>query len=90
MSALVVFRRIVPEPARRAIGGALERALAIAALPVLAGVAVVARLRRPRPTGRPRVVWGPEPILSYAHWSRALRKAGYESETVMELSLIHI
>ena len=36
-----------------------------------------------RGAARPRLVWGPEPILSYAHWSRALRKAGYESETVM-------
>jgi len=66
-------------------GGAtlLEHLVALPALPLLGAVALAARVRRPPRRARPRVVWGPEPILSYAHWSRALRKAGYDSETVM-------
>lgn len=83
MRALDAIRRIVPAGVRRPVVVLLERIVAIVALPVLAVAAVLARLRRPSRRERPRVVWGPEPILSYAHWSRALRKAGYESETVM-------
>jgi len=76
-------RSLLPAPARRIGADLLHRLVAIVALPVLAVVAVAARARRPPRRARPRLVWGPEPILSYAHWSRAMRKAGYESETVM-------
>lgn len=61
----------------------LEHLVALPALPVLFALAVLARLRRPSRRRPPRIVWGPEPILSYAHWSRALRKAGYASQTIM-------
>jgi glycosyltransferase involved in cell wall biosynthesis len=84
MNVLDLARRILPEGVRRVVVIILERLLAVFALPVLVVVAVAARLRRPSRRARPRVVWGPEPILSYALWSRALRKAGYESETVMQ------
>lgn len=84
MDPLQLLRRVLPAGVRRPIVVALEHALALPMLALLTVAAVVARLRRPSRRARPRVVWGPEPILSYGHWSRALRKAGYESETVMQ------
>lgn len=84
MAMLDAIRRTVPFAVRRPFVVALERAAAAVALPALVAAALAARLRRPPRSGRPRVVWGPEPILSYALWSRALRKAGYQSETVMQ------
>lgn len=85
MSALLeLIRRIVPAAVRRPVVVALEHLVAAPALPLLVVAALAARLVRPSRRGRPRVVWGPQPILSYAHWSRALREAGYESETVMQ------
>jgi hypothetical protein len=83
MNPLDTIRRLVPAAVRRPVVVMLEHLLAAPALPVLVAAALVARLRRPSSRRRPRVVWGAEPILSYAHWSRALRKAGYDSETVM-------
>src|SRR5215217_6517099 len=83
MAVLSALRSRLPAAPRRAGAALLHLLLAVPALPGLTVVALVARLRRPPRRRRPRIVWGPEPILSYAHWSRALRKAGYESETVM-------
>jgi hypothetical protein len=77
------LRSHLPAPIRAAAADLLHAFVAIPGLPVLAAVAVAARLRRPSRRARPRIVWGPEPLLSYSHWSRAVRKAGYESETVM-------
>jgi hypothetical protein len=31
--------------------------------------------------GSPRLVWGSTPIINYAYWSKAMRAAGYYSET---------
>src|SRR5215217_2815717 len=83
MAVLSALRSRLPAAPRRAGAALLHLLVAVPALPALTVVALVARLRRPPRRRRPRIVWGPEPILSYAHWSRALRKAGYESETVM-------
>jgi len=77
------LRTRLPEPARRAGADALRALAAIPALPVLVAAALLARLRRPSRRRPARIVWGPEPLVSYAHWSRAVRKAGHESETVM-------
>jgi glycosyltransferase involved in cell wall biosynthesis len=84
MDPLALLRRRLPAAPRRAGAIVLERVVALPALPVLVIAALLARVRRPSRKKRPRVVWGPEPILSYAHWSRALRRAGYDSETVMQ------
>ena len=83
MDGPTALRQRLPGGVRRAGAAVLEHLVALPALPLLVALAVVARVRRPSRRARPRVVWGPEPILSYAHWSRALRKAGYSSETVM-------
>lgn len=77
------LRSYLPDSVRNVGAGVLHRLVAIPGLPILVGAAVLARLRRPSRRKRPRIVWGPEPLLSYAHWSRAMRKAGHESETVM-------
>ncbi|HEV2776082.1 MAG TPA: glycosyltransferase [Solirubrobacteraceae bacterium] len=84
MDPLATLRRRLPAGIRRPLAVTAEHLVAVPMLPALAAVAVLARLRRSPRRERPRIVWGPEPILSYRHWSRALRKAGYESETVMQ------
>ncbi len=84
MDPIELLRRALPAGVRRPIVVAVEHVLALGMLALLTVAAVLARLRRPSRRARPRVVWGPEPILSYGHWSRALRQAGYESETVMQ------
>ncbi len=35
-------------------------------------------------TGKPRLIWGPDPILHIRYWSNALKNAGYASVTLME------
>lgn len=84
MDPLSFLRRRLPAAPRRAGAVALEHLVALPALPLLVLAALLARLRRSSRRDRPRLVWGPEPILSYAHWSRAMRDAGHESETVMQ------
>lgn len=37
--------------------------------------------RRPMPQGKPRLVWGSTPLINNRHWSRAMRAAGYSTET---------
>jgi glycosyltransferase involved in cell wall biosynthesis len=50
------------------------------------GVALAERLPtelRRRRGARPRLAWGPVPLISLSYWSRALRALGYESQTVV-------
>lgn len=77
------LRTRLPDTARVFGARVLHALVAIPGLPILIVAAVLARLRRPSRKGKARVVWGPQPLLSYAHWSRAMRKAGYQSETLM-------
>jgi hypothetical protein len=81
---IAFLRRVLPPGLRRPLTALAEHVVALTMLVPLVGAALLARARRPSRRRRPRVVWGPQPILSYGHWSRALRKAGYESETVMQ------
>jgi hypothetical protein len=41
------------------------------------------RLRR----RRPRLIWGPTPILNIKYWSEAMRTAGYESRTCVDYNM---
>lgn len=54
-------------------------------LPVFACVAtaaaLLARAVQQKPAAGPRLVWGSTPIISHSYWSRAMRTAGYSSET---------
>jgi glycosyltransferase involved in cell wall biosynthesis len=63
----------------------LVRALvAIPMLPVLAIAAVLGRLdtvSRRRRGERPRLIWGPVPIIAIKYWSTAMKARGYESRT---------
>jgi hypothetical protein len=77
------FRAHLPAAVRDAGAQALHALVAIPGLAILVVAVLLARLRRPSRKQRARIVWGPQPLLSYAHWSRAMRKAGHESETVM-------
>jgi glycosyltransferase involved in cell wall biosynthesis len=49
-------------------------------LPVLVLAALLTRLRR-RPPPKPRLIWGPVPIVAIKYWSQAMRERGYESRT---------
>jgi len=62
--------------------------VAAIALACLAAFAVVLRIRGRRPATdaarRPRLVFGPTPILSFTYLSRALRTVGYETTTLVD------
>jgi glycosyltransferase involved in cell wall biosynthesis len=53
----------------------------VPALPVLVALALAERRCR---RARPRLVWGPLPIISIRYWSAAMRGIGYDSVTVVE------
>jgi glycosyltransferase involved in cell wall biosynthesis len=67
--------------------------VAVPLLPVLAVASIAARLdtdRRRRRGARPRLIWGPVPIISIKFWSQALRALGYQTHTcVFEHYPIH-
>jgi glycosyltransferase involved in cell wall biosynthesis len=71
--------------AARTAGRRVVRGLvAVPALPILLLAAAIARTgtRRQRRRGLlPRLVWGPEPIVSIKYWSLALRARGFVSQT---------
>ncbi len=56
-----------------------------------AALVILALAERPRSAirrrlgRRPRLVWGPVPIISIKYWSEAMRRAGYESRTCVFL-----
>jgi glycosyl transferase family 1 len=55
-----------------------------ATLAYLIGIALIERARtaiRRRRGARPRLIWGPVPIISIKYWSEAMRAAGFESLT---------
>jgi hypothetical protein len=66
----------------RFLGDFLAPAVAFAGLVVLSCIeragATVRRLRR----DRPRLLWGPTPIISNKYWSQAMRHVGYDSRSV--------
>lgn len=48
---------------------------------VAAATALLARVTTRTGTAHPRLVWGSTPIISNSYWSRAMRTAGFPSET---------
>jgi glycosyltransferase involved in cell wall biosynthesis len=59
----------------------LSSLVALLALPVVVVGSALARFGR-RPD-RPRLVWGPTPLINKKYWSAALRLNGYDSRTLM-------
>ena len=55
--------------------------MALAWLTVLALVERVRTWVRRRRGVRPRLIWGPLPVISLKYWSEAMRRAGYTSRT---------
>lgn len=49
------------------------------------------RFKKDNPKDKPKLVWGPVPLINNKYWSNALKKAGFESMTLMSLyySRIH-
>jgi hypothetical protein len=69
---------------RRPAHRTLTAVLAGIALPWLTALALVERLRtwvRRRRGVRPRLIWGPVPLISLKYWSEAMRHVGYTSLT---------
>jgi len=52
-------------------------------LPVLASMAVATSFTRRRRRQPPRLVWGSTPLINNVYWSRAMKEAGFVSETFM-------
>lgn len=52
------------------------------AAPLLFGACVLCRLFR-KPAGKPRVFWGPTPLINIKYHSDAIRRYGYPSTTVV-------
>ncbi len=67
----VAVRHVVVAP----LGGTLVLATALAQR--------ASSARRRQRGLRPRIVWGPVPLISLSYWSRALQTLGYESQTVV-------
>jgi glycosyltransferase involved in cell wall biosynthesis len=69
----------------RRLVAAVKLFAAIPAAPLLLALVLAERLRylRRRPA-RPRLIWGPMPIISIKYWSQAMRRLGYESVTCVE------
>jgi hypothetical protein len=56
-------------------------ALALPLVTVLAMAEGVRTRRRRRQDERPRVLWGPNPVINIRYWSRAMTAMGYDSTT---------
>lgn len=66
----------------------VDRAAPRAALAYLLLLTLIERPRaaiRRRRALRPRLIWGPVPIISLKYWAEAMREAGYESRTCVTL-----
>ena len=74
------------KPQLRQLVFLLSEAIALAVTPffllISLGLAYLARALTPR-LEKPRLVWGPVPILNNKYWSQAMREAGYRSRTFM-------
>lgn len=71
---------------RRAARGIAKAIAAVTAAPVVAAAVVAGRretARRKREGARPRLAWGPTPIISIRNWSRGMQRLGYESTTLV-------
>ena len=69
---------------RRLANRTLTALLVGIALPWLTALALIERVRtwvRRRRGIRPRLIWGPVPVISLKYWSEAMRRAGYTSLT---------
>ena len=66
----------------RPLVAAIKLLAAVPALPALTLLALAQR--RLRRGARPRLVWGPLPIISIKYWSAAMQRLGYESVTCVE------
>jgi glycosyltransferase involved in cell wall biosynthesis len=70
----------------RPIVAVARLAIAALALPALLAIALRARrdsAQRRRAGLRPRVVWGPEPLINLKYWSAGLRSVGLDSATLV-------
>ena len=71
-------------PAVRGTARALAAPLALAPLLVIALLEGVRTRRRRLRGARPRLLWGPTPLISLKYWSAAMRGRGYDSVTLAD------
>lgn len=88
LAAIARSRLVATGPFRRtwpAIRSVVRLAVAPLALPVLLWACAVegVRTRRHR-RARPRLLWGPTPLISLKYWSAAMQARGYESRTLAD------
>jgi len=68
----------------RRLRAVVRLAVAVPALPLLLAAALRSRRRTARRRAsaqKPRLVWGPVPVIAIKYWSHSLRAIGYESHT---------
>jgi glycosyltransferase involved in cell wall biosynthesis len=66
---------------KRAIYKVVVALFGIFFLPFLFATSVLVRALSKKQIDKPRLVWGSTPIIINAYWSRAMRAAGYQSDT---------
>jgi hypothetical protein len=71
-------------PAVRGTARALAAPLALPPLLVIALVEGLRSRRRRLQRDRPRLLWGPTPLISLKYWSAAMRARGYDSLTLAD------
>ena len=71
-------------PAVRGAARALAAPLALPPLLVIALLEGFRTRRRRSRGGRPRLLWGPTPLISLKYWSAAMRARGYDSVTLAD------
>ena len=70
--------------AERSFRAVVRAIVAVFAAPIVLVAALAARpptRRRAASGARPRLVWGPVPVIAIKYWSLAMRARGYESHT---------
>lgn len=85
---LNVLRWLATSRARALATRLYAVALPVGALTFLLWLAALERVRtiwRRARGARPRLIWGPVPIISIKYWSAAMRQRGYESRTCVSV-----
>ena len=80
----VLQRDLMSSRLSRSLVAVVKALAALPAAPILVVLGVRERLVSRELRARPRLIWGPVPIISIKYWSRAIAALGYQSVTCVE------